>query len=288
MLSNSEKSIFKKRFKTIVGIDEVGRGCLAGPVAAAAVVIKKPIKDLKNVRDSKALTEKQREEIFEKAKNHPDIEWAVSYVQPKIIDKININKATMLAWKKCFKKLKQKPDFLFLDGNQEISNLKIQQKAVVKGDQKIFVLSLASIMAKVSRDRLMKKMDKKYPAYNLAIHKGYGTKLHFEKIKKHKPANIHRCSFSPVFDNLPFKKKVYYCVSQIPRGQTMSYKQVAEAIGRPRSFRAVGIALNKNSDSKIPCHRVIRSAGLSSKRIGGYNRGTKLKRKLLASEGVKF
>lgn len=280
MLSKQEKQIFKKGFKTIAGIDEVGRGCLAGPVAAASVVIKKPINGLKNVRDSKALTEKQREEIFEKAKNHPNIEWAVSYVQPKIIDKININKATILAWKKCLEKLKQKPDFLFLDGNQEAAGLKIPQQAVIKGDQKIFVLSLASIMAKVSRDRLMKKMDKKYPQYQLSAHKGYGTKMHFEKLKKHKPANIHRCSFSPVFANLSFKEKVYYCVSQIPRGQTMSYKQVAQSIGHPRAFRAVGSALNRNQDSKIPCHRVIRSSG----QIGEYNKGKRNKARLLAAE----
>jgi len=221
MLSNYEKKVFKKGYKKIAGIDEAGRGCLAGPVCAVAVVFNchcEPrrsrgvaipcnktglLRSLRSlamtkIKDSKQLSEKKREEIFELVKNNPDIEWKVSFVWPKVIDRINIWQATLLAWKRSLKKLKNKPDFLFLDGNQMIKGLKIKQQAVVKGDEKIFVLSLASIMAKVSRDRLMKKLHQKYPQYGLARHKGYGTKLHFAKLNQHGSCIIHRKSFSPV------------------------------------------------------------------------------------------
>jgi len=310
--SQIEKKIFKK-YQVVAGIDEAGRGPLAGPVVAGVVCIKiskglsleAPPRTvlLKPLRDSKQLSEKQREEIFEAIKNDPRIEWWTSAVWPKTIDRINIWQATLLAWQRCLKKLNPQPGFLFLDGkfdlfgNQESSDfkdcpwrrlqgqslkkpLKLIQKPIIKGDQKIFLLALASIMAKVTRDRLMKKLDKKYPQYALAQHKGYGTKLHLAKLKKYGPCLIHRRSFRPVFATCPFKEKVYYLVKQISRGQVMSYQQLAEKIGHPKAYRAVGHALNQNTDAKIPCHRVIRSDG----KIGGYSRGTKTKEKLLKKE----
>lgn len=188
--------------RRIAGIDEVGRGSLAGPVAAAAVVIKSRTvpKSLRtvSVRDSKQLTAKQREEIFEIVKREPKIEWKVSFVGPQVIDRINISQATQLAWQRCLSRLDYQPNFIFIDGNQELKKTKIKQKAIIKGDQKIFLISLASIMAKVSRDRLMVKLDNKYPQYQFARHKGYGTKLHIKNLKKFGSCQIHRQSFKPV------------------------------------------------------------------------------------------
>jgi len=277
----------------IAGIDEVGRGCLAGPVAAAVMVIspgllRRPalnslsagLLTKTGIKDSKSLSAKQREEIFEIIKQEPALGWKVSFVWPRVIDRINIWQATLLTWQRCLKKLNPRPDFLFLDGKMEIPRLKIAQRAIIKGDQKIVLLSLASIVAKVSRDRLMERLGQKYPDYGFAQHKGYGTKLHFEKLKKFGPCLIHRQSFRPVFESLPFAEKVYHIVSQIPRGQTMTYQQVAQKIGHSRAYRAVGNVLNKNDDPKIPCHRVILSDG----RIGGYAHGRQLKEKLLRKE----
>jgi len=195
-----EKKAFKNGFKIIAGADEAGRGSLAGPVAAA-IVIAKSNKDfplIKQVKDSKQLSIKQRQDIFEKIVNNSEIEWKVSFVGPSVIDKINILQATKLAWKNCLKKLNSQPDFLFIDGNQEIEGLEIKQQAVIKGDQKLFLVSLASIIAKVSRDKLMEKFSFKYPEYNFDQHKGYGTKLHLKKLKKFGPCAIHRKSFRPI------------------------------------------------------------------------------------------
>jgi len=296
IFSAQEKSVFKEGYQIVAGIDEAGRGALAGPVAAAAVAIRAiiPRDALRGtpLRDSKLLTSKQREEIFEMIKQEPAIEWRVSFIWPKVVDQINIWQATLMAWRRCLQKLSHQPNFLFLDGRMEIPRLKIAQRAIVKGDQKIALLSLASIMAKVSRDKLMGRLEKKYPQYSLAQHKGYGTRLHFKRLAQFGPSEIHRRSFRPVFDNLSFRDKVYYIVSQIPRGQVMNYQQVAQRIGQPRAYRAVGNALNKNpipfslkrTQGRIPCHRVIRSDG----RIGGFGRGSQLKRELLQREGYQL
>ena len=259
----------------MAGIDEAGRGPLAGPVAAAIVMVKNIKKDSlssltsllrKNVsvrtvlfRDSKQLSPKQRNEIFEKIKQEPELEWKVSFIWPRVIDRINIWRATQLAWRRCLKKLNGKPDFLFLDGNKGLERINLPQLPVIKGDQKLLVLSLASIVAKVSRDKLMERLDRKYPNYQFKQHKGYGTQLHFARLKKYGPSEIHRKSFQPVFANLSFKDKVYYTVSKIPRDQVMTYKQIAERINHPKSYRAVGNVLNKNTNAWVPCHRVVRS-----------------------------
>lgn len=280
MFSYQEKKILKK-YKTIAGIDECGRGPLAGPVASAVVVVNKIPKSLKKlkIKDSKLLSEKQREEIFEIVKNEKNIEYAVSFVDPQIIDKINILEATKLSWQRCLNKLNEKPEFLFIDGNQKL-NTKINQSSIIGGDNKIWSISLASIIAKVLRDRLMKKMHHKYPEYGFDLHKGYGTELHLNRLSKFGPSLIHRKSFQPVFNNLSFTDKVYHIVSKIPKGQTMTYKQVAEGIGNSKSFRAVGNALNKNRNKWVPCHRVIRSDG----QIGGFASGSEKKKEILKKE----
>jgi len=197
-----EKKAFKNGFKIIAGADEAGRGSLAGPVAGAMVIIKSGtvpnFRDCPRIKDSKQLSAKQRELIFEKIKQEPSIEWNVSFVYPNVIDKINILQATKLAWKRCLSKFDFQPDFLFIDGNQGIEQLKVKQQTVIKGDQKIFLVSLASIIAKVSRDRLMARLSVKYPEYSFNQHKGYGTKLHLKNIKKFGPCVIHRKSFRPI------------------------------------------------------------------------------------------
>ena len=197
-----EKKAFKNGFKIIAGADEAGRGSLAGPVAAAIVAIKlgtvPNFRDCPQIKDSKKLSAKQRELIFEKIIREPKIKWKVSFVGPSVIDRINILQATKLAWKNCLKKLDSQPDFLFIDGNQEIEGLEIEQEAVIKGDEKLFLVSLASIIAKVSRDKLMERLSLKYPEYNFDQHKGYGTKLHLKNLKKFGPCTIHRKSFRPI------------------------------------------------------------------------------------------
>ena len=194
--------------KIIVGLDEVGRGSLASSVTAAAVTVRQ-IPNLKsqipkNLKDSKKLTPKKREEIFKMLRNSSWVKWGIGRVSEKIIDKINILQATKLAMERAVnnlmsknKKQNVKVDFLLIDGNFGI-NSDIPQKSIIKGDERVFLIKLASIIAKVTRDRAMLRYHKKYPKYRFDKHKGYGTKLHFRMLKKYGPCRIHRKSFSPM------------------------------------------------------------------------------------------
>ncbi|MEK7149915.1 MAG: ribonuclease HII [Patescibacteria group bacterium] len=203
----------------IIGIDEVGRGPLAGPVTVAAIAATANFKFLISnfqkkfkvkLRDSKKLSPKQREIWFKWIKKQK-IPLAIADISPKIIDKINISKAANLAATRCIIKLTTNNQRLtiknckiFLDGglylnlqpttNNQRQN-KIKAKTIIRGDEKIPVISLASIVAKVHRDKLMEKLSKKYPLYGFEKHKGYGTKLHYKNIKKHGISEIHRKSF---------------------------------------------------------------------------------------------
>lgn len=200
-----EKRLWKKGYKYVVGIDEAGRGPLAGPVAAGAVLILekdfKEAKKIKSVKDSKKLREEKRKEVYLDLIKNKKIKWGIGMVSEKTIDKINILEATKLAMIKAVKDLEKKNkikvDFLILDGRMKL-DLKIEQKSIVKGDDKVFSISAASIVAKVKRDELMERYDKKYPQYNFKKHKGYGTREHMEKIKKHGICKIHRKSFAPI------------------------------------------------------------------------------------------
>ncbi|MEI7425129.1 MAG: ribonuclease HII [Candidatus Staskawiczbacteria bacterium] len=192
-----EKILWEKGFKFVAGLDEVGRGPLAGPVVAAAVVInvknyKEVEKLLCGINDSKKLSKIQKEYFYDILINNKDIKWGVGIVSEKIIDKINILQATKLAMLKATNKLDA--DYLLLDGNFKINSV-IYQKSIIKGDQKVTSISAASVIAKVTRDRIMDKYDKKYPQYEFAKHKGYGTKLHMNMIKKFGNCPIHRKSF---------------------------------------------------------------------------------------------
>ncbi|MDP2864365.1 MAG: ribonuclease HII [bacterium] len=196
-----EKILWKKGYKKVVGLDEAGRGALCGPVVAAAVVIKSSFKfqilGLEYLKDSKKLTAKKREEFYKILTNHPQIKWGIGRVSEKVIDKINILEATKLAMIKAIKKLKRKPDFLIIDGNFKL-NLPIPQKSIIKADEKVFSVALASIIAKVYRDRIMRRYHKKYLQYGFDKHKGYPTKQHRKMLKKHGPCQIHRKTFKPV------------------------------------------------------------------------------------------
>src|SRR3989338_1556063 len=169
-----EKKLWKEGYKRVAGLDEAGRGPLAGPVVACAVIIGRS--DLHYIKDSKQLSAKKREEFYKILTNHPDIEWGIGLVSEKIIDKINILEATKLAMQKAVQKL-TRPNFLILDGNFSIKS-NVPQKSIIKADEKVFSCSCASIIAKVTRDKLMQKYDQKYPYYGLASNKGYPTDFH--------------------------------------------------------------------------------------------------------------
>lgn len=187
-----EKLAIEKGFKTICGIDEAGRGPLAGPVYAAAVIL--PIDlEIDGINDSKKLTEKKREVLFdiicEKA-----ISYSIGIATEKEIDEINILNATFLAMRRAVDGLSVKPDYALIDGNQH-PGLSTQDETVVKGDGKSMSIAAASILAKVSRDRFMLEIAEKYPEYCFEKHKGYGTKLHYEMIEKYGVSPVHRRSF---------------------------------------------------------------------------------------------
>ncbi len=204
---SEEKRLRKRGYKVVVGIDEAGRGPLAGPVFAGAVVVNfsnyLTIKALSHlgVRDSKKLTPKKREELYKILTSHSQIEWAIGRASEKVVDKINVLEATKLAMKRAVKNLEKKirkqADFLILDGRIRL-DLDIDQKSVIKADNKIFSCAAASIVAKVRRDRLMRRHDKKYPQYGFISHKGYGTKKHMVALTELGPCKIHRKSFKPV------------------------------------------------------------------------------------------
>ena len=195
-----EKKIFDLGYELIGGIDEAGRGPLAGPVVAACVIIKANFSinnELKEVNDSKKLTAKKRELLFDLIKKN-FIEVGVGICDHRTIDRINILQATFLAMKKAVGSLKTKPEFLMIDGSIKIPNCSTPQEVFIKGDERIFAIAAASIIAKVTRDRLMLEMDKLYPQYGFIKHKGYGTKDHLEKLKQYGPCPIHRLSFNRV------------------------------------------------------------------------------------------
>ena len=198
-----ESKLLSKGLKIVVGIDEAGRGPLAGPVVAASAFIKtKSFSYKKEIRDSKKLTPKKRQEIYDLLMNGSDVEWGIGIVSEKIIDKINILEASKLAMKMSAldlsKKIKPKKiDFLLLDGNFKIK-VDLMQKSIIRGDDKVFSIAIASIIAKVTRDKMMEKYHKQYPLYGFDRHKGYGTKLHFKMLEKYGPCKIHRKTFKPV------------------------------------------------------------------------------------------
>ena len=194
-----EKKFWQYQKKLIIAVDEAGRGALAGPVVAGAFFIKNVNEKIPKapiqIRDSKQLSPKQRNTLFSWLKKQKNFRWAVGMASHKTIDRINIRQANFKAMQKAVQKLSQRKFLVFVDGNDKIPNLSQKQFAFVKGDARIFSLACASIVAKVTRDRLMTRLAKKYSEYKFEPHKGYGTKLHFQKIKKHGLSPVHRKTF---------------------------------------------------------------------------------------------
>lgn len=182
----------EKGFENICGVDEAGRGPLAGPVCAAAVILK-PNQIIEGVNDSKKLSEKKREALFDVIKSEVQA-YSIAFATVKEIEEMNILNATMLAMKRAVEGLKIKADYALIDGNR-LPPLDIKAEYVIKGDAKSMSIAAASILAKVSRDRLCYEYAEKYPQYGFDKHKGYGTKLHTQAIKEYGPCEIHRMSF---------------------------------------------------------------------------------------------
>lgn len=201
----TEQDFFNLGYNLIGGVDEAGRGPLAGPVVAACVVIDKNFKidseDLALVADSKKLTAKKREKLFSIIKEKT-LAVEIGLADNTEIDKINILQASFLAMRRAIKKLSIQPDYVLVDGNFRIPKLDKSQTAIIGGDAKVFCIAAASIIAKVSRDWLMSEIDKQYPQYEFIKHKGYGTKRHLELIAQHGPCPLHRFSFAPLKDSL--------------------------------------------------------------------------------------
>lgn len=179
-------------YTAVCGCDEAGRGPLCGPVVAAAVILPKDA-SIEGLNDSKKLTEKKREKLFDVIKSVA-VAYAVAEATPEEIDEINILNASMLAMRRAVEALRVKADFALIDGNCS-RGFTIPTETVVKGDAKSCSIAAASILAKVTRDRECAKLDKLYPEYNIAKHKGYPTKEHMDAVRKYGPSPIHRKSF---------------------------------------------------------------------------------------------
>ena len=191
-MKNFDKSFLTEEINLIAGIDEAGRGPLAGPVVAAAVIFNNKTV-IEGINDSKKLTEKKREELFEVIKEKA-VSYAVGIIDEKEIDEINILNATLKAMKNASEQLNPKPDLILIDGNKSFSST-IPTKTIVKGDAKSFAIAAASILAKVTRDRIMTEAAENHPEYLWQKNKGYGTKQHIDAIHKFGFTDYHRKSF---------------------------------------------------------------------------------------------
>lgn len=187
-----ENDVKKKGYKYVAGVDEAGRGPLAGPVFAACVILPEGCV-INGINDSKKLSEKKREELFEEITKKA-IAYSIASIDEKIIDEVNILNATHIAMNKAVDTMEILPDFVLIDGNS-IKNMTIPHETVVKGDAKSINIAAASILAKVSRDRYICEIADKYPEYEFDKHKGYGTKVHTDALKKYGPCEIHRRTF---------------------------------------------------------------------------------------------
>ncbi len=196
-LKKYEQNLYQNGIQLICGIDEAGRGPLAGPVAVGAVVMK-PESMLEWVNDSKKVTEKRRELLYSQI-IEDSLAWSVQLISQQEIDELNILEATKkglhLALKDIIKQLNQKPDIVIVDALREIDTFGVPYQSIIKGDATCYSISCASILAKVTRDRIMKQWDEVYPQYGFAKHKGYGTADHIAAIRKYGGCPLHRTTF---------------------------------------------------------------------------------------------
>ncbi|MBE6984287.1 MAG: ribonuclease HII [Ruminococcaceae bacterium] len=182
--------------KLVCGVDEAGRGPLAGPVCAAAVILPMDL-EIEGLNDSKKLTEKRREALYDIIVDKA-LAYGIAFASEEEIDEINILQATFLAMRRAVEQLQLKPDMVLVDGNRE-PELELPVKTIVKGDSLSANIAAASILAKVTRDRLMVQLDETYPQYGFAVHKGYGTKAHYTALREHGMCPCHRKTFLKKF-----------------------------------------------------------------------------------------
>lgn len=196
-----ENELYDKGYKLICGIDEVGRGPLLGPVVTSAVIL--PVGYYNpEIKDSKKLSEKKREKLFDIITKDA-VSIGIGIVDEKKIDEINIYEATKVAMKMAIDNLSIKPDYVLIDAMK--LDIDIPSNSIIKGDAKSESIAAASVIAKVTRDRMIDEIDKEYPMYDLKNNKGYGTKKHLEALKEYGPCKYHRYSYSPVSDSLKMK-----------------------------------------------------------------------------------
>ncbi len=198
-LKAEERKLYQNQITYICGIDEAGRGPLAGPVVVGAVILPQD-SFIEGINDSKKVSEKKREKLYEKITEEA-IAYSVGIVEQKMIDEINILNATKLGVKLALQGLQQKPDIIMIDALNHLDTLGIPYISVIKGDANIYSIAAASIIAKVTRDRIMRQWDEVYPIYGFAKHKGYGTAEHIKMIKQEGPCMLHRKSFIKNFVN---------------------------------------------------------------------------------------
>ena len=196
-LKEEEKNIHEEGIKLICGIDEAGRGPLAGPVVVGAVIMPEN-SFIEGINDSKKISEKKREKLYDLITEEA-IAWGVGIVHQKEIDELNILNATKKALTMALQELEVKPDLVLTDALENINTLGIPYKSFIKGDAKVYSISAASVIAKVTRDRIMRQWDEIYPEYGFARHKGYGTAVHIQAIKEYGICDLHRRSFVKKF-----------------------------------------------------------------------------------------
>ena len=196
-LKEIEKDLYSKGFKNICGIDEAGRGPLAGPVVVAGVIMPEDSM-IEGVNDSKKVSEKKREKLYDQILEEA-ISYSVAVIGQDVIDDINILNATKMGLTKVVEEQEVKPDLIIVDALNHIDTKGIPYDSIIKGDAKCYSISAASIIAKVTRDRIMRQWDEIYPQYGFSKHKGYGTKMHIEAIKEYGLCPIHRKSFTKHF-----------------------------------------------------------------------------------------
>ena len=191
-----EREAFAEGFRTVCGVDEAGRGPLAGPVCAAAVILPAGLV-IDGLNDSKKLTDKKRRELFNVIAQNA-VSYGIAMASEREIDEINILQATFLAMQRALDKLEVRPGLALIDGNRA-KDFGLPVRTIVKGDSLSASIAAASILAKVTRDRLMEELDEAYPQYGFAVHKGYGTKRHYEALREYGPCGIHRQTFLKKF-----------------------------------------------------------------------------------------
>jgi len=228
--ARTEERLREKGYSLIAGIDEAGRGPLAGPVVAAAVILD-PEQTIIGLDDSKKLTEEEREELFEII-SEKALAIGIGIIDNKTIDRVNILQATFKAMQEALKKINPSPDYVLVDGNREIPDLNFEQENIIDGDSRVNAIAAASVIAKVTRDRMLVEYHQEYPVYGFASNKGYGTGEHIRALEKYGPCPLHRFTYSIVS-----KSYFLHIREKITRAESdQELKKLGEIIARRGFF----------------------------------------------------